>query len=116
MSDKNPIGIEITHNIMITIQATTIAHSFFSFMTPHIFRFTCKNGQKFVSKPDYAAGDPSNLAKNLFATCQITGWFNESIGSYTCTQNCGPPPDYSWLMKSNYSINQAVVPYGTKFL
>jgi len=46
---------------------------------------------------------------------QISGWFNDTIGGYTCTQNCGPPTNYSWLVKSNYTGNQTVIPYNTMF-
>jgi len=71
------------------------------------------NGQKFVSKPDFQAGSSANLVTNLYATCQISGWFNDTIGGYTCTQNCGPPTNYSWLMSNNWTATQLIVPYDT---
>ncbi len=36
-----------------------------------VLRFSCKNGQKFVTKPDFQAGVANNLVTNLFATCQV---------------------------------------------
>jgi hypothetical protein len=78
-------------------------------------RFFCKNGQKFVSKPDFQAGLSTNVVANLFATCQISGWFNESIGFYTCTVDCGPPTDYSWLMTNNYTTSPTPIKYDKTF-
>jgi len=70
----------------------------------------------FVTKPDYLVGKSSNLVDKLYATCQITGWFNESIGSYTCTENCGPPLNYSAVMNNNFTGNaSSIVNYGTTF-
>ena len=76
---------------------------------------SCKQGQKMVSKIDFNAGVATNLISSIAYTCLITGWFNETIGSYTCTRNCGPPTNYSSIMKSNWNLNMTVVPYGTTF-
>jgi hypothetical protein len=69
----------------------------------------------FVTKPDFLAGISTNLNSKLYATCQITGWFNESIGYYTCTRNCDPPQNYSWLMNNNFTGKSPVIPYDTTF-
>jgi hypothetical protein len=78
-------------------------------------RFDCKNGKKFVPKVDFAIGSAANLQNFLTASCLISGWFNESIGSYTCTRDCGPPTNYSLVMKNNWDGNLTVVPYGTTY-
>ena len=78
-------------------------------------RFDCKNGKKFVSKVDFAIGSAANLQSFLTASCLISGWFNESIGSYTCTRDCGPPTNYSLVMKNNWDGNLTIVPYGTTY-
>jgi len=77
--------------------------------------FSCKFGKKLVSKVDFNAGIDTNLINNISYTCLISGWFNESMGSYTCTRDCGPPANYSSVMKNNWNPNMTVVPYGTSF-
>ena len=78
-------------------------------------RFDCLNGQKFVTKSDFASGSSANVANFLTASCLISGWFNESIGSYTCTRNCGPPLNYSAVMTNDWNGALTVVPWGTKY-
>jgi hypothetical protein len=77
--------------------------------------FSCKWGQKLVSKPDFSTGLSSDLKDDLKATCLITGWFNDTIGSYTCTRNCSPPANYSLIMKNDWATAMKVVIYGTTF-
>ncbi len=77
--------------------------------------FSCKFGQKFVSKPNFIIGSNSSLLTNITSMCQISGWFNDSSGAYSCTRNCGPPIDYSVIMKNDWNSKMQVVPYGTTF-
>ena len=80
-----------------------------------LFRFTCLYGKKFVSKSDFAVGSSANLLTELTAVCLISGWFNETVGSYTCVKDCGPPTNYSTVMTNNWDGNLTVVPYGKSF-
>ena len=77
-------------------------------------RFECLNGKKFVPKTDFAIGSAANLASSLTAACLISGWFNESVGAYTCSRDCSPPTNYSTVMTNDWSGN-LVVPWGTTF-
>ncbi len=77
--------------------------------------FSCKFGQKFVSKRDFLIGSSQNLITNITTVCQITGWFNDTSGAYTCTRNCGPPTNYSLFMKNNWNSTMQIVPYDTTF-
>ena len=81
-----------------------------------VLSVTCRlPGSKLVSKLDFNAGLATNLINYLNYTCLISGWFNDSIGSYTCTRNCSPPLNYSVVMTNDWNpIMQVVVP-GTKF-
>ena len=77
-------------------------------------RFECLNGQKFVPKSDFLTGSAANLVSSLTAVCTISGWFNETVGSYACTQNCGPPTNYSSVMTNNWNGN-TTVHWGTTY-
>ena len=77
--------------------------------------FSCKFKQKLVAKPEFLLGSNKNLLTNITSICQISGWFNDSSGAYSCTRNCGPPTDYSVIMKNDWNAKMQVVPYGTTF-
>jgi len=78
--------------------------------------FSCKFGQKFISKPDFLLGSNKNLLTNITSMCQISGRFNDSsIGNYLCTRNCGPPTDYSVIMKNDWNSRMHVVSFDTTF-
>ena len=80
-----------------------------------LLRFTCLFGKKFVSKSDFAIGSSANLQADLSAECLISGWFNATVGSYTCVKDCGPPTNYSTVFTNNWDGKLTVVPYGTTF-
>ena len=103
---KIPEPLLMTHNWTNTTQNAEYKD---------VLVFSCKLGQKLVSKLDFNAGVATNLISTLTYTCLITGWFNETIGSYTCSRNCGPPTNYSSVMKSNWNSNMTVVAHGTTF-
>ncbi len=77
------------------------------------FRFSCKGGQMLVSKPDFAAGILSNLVSTVSSTCLISGWFNDTIGGYTCTKYCSEPTNYTALMTYDWD-GIVPVPYNHK--
>ena len=80
-----------------------------------ILVLSCKFGQKLISKPDFLIGSNENLLNNITSTCQISGKFNDSFGTYSCTRNCGPPTDYSVIMKNDWNSRIHAVPYDTTF-
>jgi hypothetical protein len=42
----------------------------------------------------------------------ISGWFNDTIGGFTCTKNCGVPPNNSEVMTSDWN-GTLPVPYSS---
>ena len=56
-----------------------------------------------VSKPDFSAGIVSNLVSTISATCLISGWFNDTIGGYTCTKYCPEPTNYTAVMTNDWN-------------
>ena len=70
---------------------------------------------KLILKTDFVNGSSLNLLDSVDYTCGISGWFNESIGSYTCTRNCTPPKNYSSVMTNNWDRVQTNITYGTTF-
>jgi hypothetical protein len=59
------------------------------------YRHSCKNGRDLVSKISFEAGVENGSYTVMMSQCQITGWMNETLRSFTCTKPCGPPTNYS---------------------
>ena len=66
------------------------------------FRYSCLNGQKLLTKVDFAAGISTNLLDTLSSTCLVSGWFNDTIGGFTCTKFCGEPANYTVMMQNDW--------------
>ena len=56
-----------------------------------------------ISKPDFAAGIATNLVGAISTTCLISGWFNDTIGGYTCTKFCSEPTNYTAYMTYDWN-------------
>jgi hypothetical protein len=56
-----------------------------------------------VSKISFEAGVANGSYTVMMSQCQITGWMNETIGSFTCTKKCGPPTNYSEVFDWDWS-------------
>jgi hypothetical protein len=54
----------------------------------------------------------SNLLDSISSTCLISGWFNDTIGGYTCTRFCDKPTNYSIFMEDDWD-GTLPVPYST---
>lgn len=79
---------------------------------PEIFEtvtWTCKNGHKLVSKAAFRTGRDTKQLDELMSMCQITGWLNETIGSYTCTRDCTTPLNYTEIFDYDYVENATTV-------
>ena len=62
-----------------------------------------------------ATGKPTELLDEMMSMCQITGWLNETIEQYTCTQNCEAPYNYTEVLNYDY-IEDASTDIGTKVI
>ena len=105
----------IAYCSLFNIEAIILRPDIYNNFIGFFLRFTCLYGKKFVSKSDFAVGSSANLLTELTAVCLISGWFNETVGSYTCVKDCGPPTNYSTVMTNNWDGNLTVVPYGKSF-
>lgn len=47
-----------------------------------------------MSKNAFAAGVSNTFLDDIMSICEVTGWMNETIGSYSCTRGCPEPPMY----------------------
>ena len=71
-------------------------------------------GKQLVSKKAFETGATTTLFDEMMSLCQVSGWLNETIGSYTCTKDCGPPTNYSeiftydWEESENATIGSKV--------
>ncbi len=70
------------------------------------------NGKQLVSKVAFAEGDESaSFFDEILSQCQISGWMNETIGSYTCTTDCQAPVnndnvfDITWTDATGITID-----------
>ena len=75
---------------------------------PEIFdtvSYWCKDDKKLVSKVAFATGEPTRELDSLTSTCLISGWLNETIGSYACTQDCIAPVNYTETLNYDYVVN-----------
>ena len=74
---------------------------------PEIFDtvdYHCKDDtKKLVSKLAFETAEPTNQFDKLTSTCLISGWLNETIGSFTCTLDCEAPQNYTDIF--NYNFN-----------
>lgn len=65
---------------------------------PEIFqsvKYECLGDKQLVSKKAFETGAPTTLYDEMMSLCQVSGWLNETIGSFTCTKDCQAPTNYS---------------------
>ena len=95
-----------------------ISHNITTDPKPEIYdtvTYWCKEeGKKLVSKLAFSTGAPTNQLDDLMSMCQITGWLNETIGSYACTQDCEAPINYTKVFDYDYSIGDPTL-IGTEY-
>ena len=64
----------------------------------------CKEpGKKLVPKAAFALGVSNKFLDDIMSICLVTGWMNETIGSMTCTRDCGAPTNYSEFFNYDWS-------------
>ncbi len=91
-TNPDPEIIEVSHNATLDPK-------------PEIYetiRYWCKDDHKLVSKVAFRSGEPTRQLDELMSMCQISGWLNETIGSYTCTKHCDTPVNYTTVFDYNY--------------
>lgn len=77
-------------------------------------RYRCLNGRHLVLKEHFETGEPTPLLDELLASCQVSGWLNVSIESYTCTKACKAPVNnsevftFDWNPSSGSEIGTVV--------
>ena len=71
--------------------------------------YWCKNDKKLVRKAAFKTAAPTNHLDELMSMCQISGWLNETIESYTCTQDCIEPFNYTEVFDYDYEIGGETV-------
>lgn len=76
-------------------------------------RYQCLGNKQLVSKKAFETGANTTLYDEMMSICQVSGWLNETIGSFTCTKDCGAPTNYSEIFSFDWdeSINTTI---GTK--
>lgn len=73
-------------------------------------QYWCKDPtKKLVSKAAFATGVPTNELDELVSMCQVTGWLNETIGSFACTKDCEAPQNYTEVFDYDYVVNSSTV-------
>ena len=50
----------------------------------------------------------------IMSMCTISGWMNETIGSLTCTKDCGPATNYTELFSYDWDETQIMAEIGAK--
>ena len=96
-SNPDPEIIEISMNVTVDPK-------------PEIYEtvsYWCKDNHKLVSKLAFETAEPTNQLEELMSVCQISGWLNETIGSYTCTKHCSAPMNYSEVFDFDYNYGDA---------
>ena len=92
--------IEISHNMTVDDK-------------PEIYEtvdYWCKNNKKLVTKNAFrTAKSDAALLDDMMSMCLISGWLNETIESYTCTQDCTEPMNYTEVFDYDYEVGGATV-------
>ena len=65
-------------------------------------KYFCLGDRHLVSKSAFATGEETKLLDEIMSLCQVTGWLNETIGSYTCTTACDVPQNYSEVFTNDW--------------
>ena len=74
-----------------------------------------EEGKQLVSKYAFNAGLPTdNFMDEIMSMCTISGWMNETIGSLTCTKDCGPATNYTELFSYDWDETQIMAEIGAK--
>lgn len=79
----------------------------------------CKDGQMFVTKESFSAGNFSastpTPATSMNFTCTVTGRLDPKLSDYTCTKDCEDPSiDWSVMSYSFQTNDDTVVGYSFK--
>ena len=65
-------------------------------------RHRCLNERHLVSKQAFESGEETTFLDEIMSSCQVTGWMNETIGSYTCTTGCHLPQNHSQVFTHDW--------------
>lgn len=91
----------------------TVDHNSTTDPKPEIYdtvTFSCKDeGKKLVSKNAFRTGAPTTFLDDLMSMCLITGWLNETIGSYTCTRDCETPVNYTEVFNYDFTADSTTL-------
>ena len=73
-----------------------------------------ESGKQLVSKFAFNTGaETDNFMDDIMSMCTISGWMNETIGSLTCTKDCGPAVNYTEFFSYDWDESQDMAPIGT---
>ena len=64
---------------------------------------SCLDGRHLVTKIAFETGAETNLLDSLMSMCTVTGWMNETIGSYTCSKGCEDPDRYPEVFNDDWT-------------
>ena len=74
-----------------------------------------EEGKQLVPKFAFNTGAPTdNFMDEIMSMCTISGWMNETIGSLTCTRDCGPAINYTEYFTYDWDESQDLAVIGTK--
>ena len=95
------------HPINPDLELMEISHNMTTDPKPEIYEtktYWCKNDKKLVRKGAFKMAVPTKHLDELMSMCQISGWLNETIESYTCTQDCIAPINYTEVFDYDFQV------------
>ena len=95
------------HPINPDLELMEISHNMTTDPKPEIYEtktYWCKNDKKLVRKGAFKMAAPTKHLDELMSMCQISGWLNETIESYTCTQDCIAPVNYTEVFDYDFEV------------
>ena len=95
------------HPINPDLELMEISHNMTTDPKPEIYEtktYWCKNDKKLVPKGAFKTAAPTKHLDELMSMCQISGWLNETIESYTCTQDCIAPINYTEVFDYDFEV------------
>ena len=95
------------HPINPDLELMEISHNMTTDPKPEIYEtktYWCKNDKKLVRKGAFKTAAPTKHLDELMSMCQISGWLNETIESYTCTQDCIAPINYTEVFDYDFEV------------
>ena len=79
-------------------------------ISPEIYQqvvYFCSDPTRhLVSKSSFETGAETNFLQHIMSMCLVTGWLNETIGSYTCTRGCEEPQNYTTVFAHDWDASK----------